>query len=233
MIKNRVIVVDIDDTLYLERDYVRSGLEAVGAWAELRFGLSGISNSAWTLFRQGVRGTTLTDAFRQRGLTLNREQLAEAVAVYREHDPAIDLCPDARDFLDAAQGLAHVAIVSDGPVASQQAKVAALGLDALADPIILTESRGPKWHKPSVLAFREIEEHYEASSIECIYVGDNPLKDFTGPRSLNWSTARIRRPSGLYSHLEAEPGLIDISVQSFNEVLRQTRRPKTVTGNRA
>jgi hypothetical protein len=26
-------VFDIDDTLYLERDYVRSGFEAVGRWA--------------------------------------------------------------------------------------------------------------------------------------------------------------------------------------------------------
>src|SRR5207302_9076607 len=28
------VVFDIDDTLYLERDYVRSGFRAVGTWAE-------------------------------------------------------------------------------------------------------------------------------------------------------------------------------------------------------
>ena len=36
----RAVVFDIDDTLYLERDYVRSGFTAAGAWARTELGLS-------------------------------------------------------------------------------------------------------------------------------------------------------------------------------------------------
>ena len=33
----KVFVFDIDDTLYLERDYVHSGFQAVGAWFQQEF----------------------------------------------------------------------------------------------------------------------------------------------------------------------------------------------------
>ena len=37
------VVFDVDDTLYLERDYVRSGFRAVGVWASRWLGLSGFA----------------------------------------------------------------------------------------------------------------------------------------------------------------------------------------------
>ena len=47
-------IFDIDDTLYLERDYVRSGFDAVGrALSDERFGAY-----CWDLFCHGVRGNT-------------------------------------------------------------------------------------------------------------------------------------------------------------------------------
>ena len=40
-----VLVLDIDDTLYLERDYVRSGFKCVGEWVNDRLGLSEFSET--------------------------------------------------------------------------------------------------------------------------------------------------------------------------------------------
>ena len=37
-----VIVFDLDDTLYLERDFVRSGFAAVDRWVSDRFAISGL-----------------------------------------------------------------------------------------------------------------------------------------------------------------------------------------------
>ena len=55
-----VVLFDLDDTLYAERDYVFSGFEAVARWAEPRLGLPAKESSAELrrLFDCGVRGNT-------------------------------------------------------------------------------------------------------------------------------------------------------------------------------
>ena len=50
------VVFDIDDTLYLERDYVRSGFRAVGEHVARSTGVDGFSDLAFALFEQGLRG---------------------------------------------------------------------------------------------------------------------------------------------------------------------------------
>ena len=50
-----VVVFDLDDTLYLERDYVRSGFRAVDAWLASR-GILGFFGEAWANFENGLRG---------------------------------------------------------------------------------------------------------------------------------------------------------------------------------
>ncbi|MGQ9635778.1 MAG: HAD family hydrolase, partial [Bryobacteraceae bacterium] len=50
------VAFDLDDTLYLERDYVRSGFEAVGEWAKERLGIGDFTQRAWRWFQQGRRG---------------------------------------------------------------------------------------------------------------------------------------------------------------------------------
>src|SRR5690606_41459193 len=45
-----------DDTLYLERDYVRSGFHAVGEHLRRTHGVDGFSRRAWELFESGHRG---------------------------------------------------------------------------------------------------------------------------------------------------------------------------------
>ena len=49
------LVFDVDDTLYLERNYVRCGFEAAGAHAE-RLGISRFYETAWQVFERGARG---------------------------------------------------------------------------------------------------------------------------------------------------------------------------------
>jgi putative hydrolase of the HAD superfamily len=214
----RVAVFDVDDTLYLERDYVRSGFFAVAAWAEESLGLSGLFDVAWGLFLTGTRNTTLTDAFTLLGRPTSGAEAATAVAVYREHEPDIRMCPDAADLLDRIGATTQIAIITDGPATSQRAKINALGLASRAELIVVTAEHGADWGKPSTHAFRHVQQQLAAAPDACIYVADNPSKDFAGPKALGWNTVRIVREEGLHSSAPSRPGEIDLTVTSLWEL---------------
>jgi putative hydrolase of the HAD superfamily len=204
----RCVVFDIDDTLYLERDYVKSGFDALDPIVRERFGASGFAGRAWARFEQGVRGSTFDVALGECGVAASPEQIAELVAAYREHHPKISLAADAHECLTALVGRVRIAAVSDGPLASQQNKASALGLSRWCDPVLLTASLGADRGKPHPAAFEQVQQAVGVEGEQCLYVADNPAKDFQGPRSLGWRTIRVRRPLGLHFAVE-QPVLWD------------------------
>jgi putative hydrolase of the HAD superfamily len=193
-------VFDIDDTLYLERDYVRSGFEAVGHWAAKWIHIQDFAERCWRRFAAGGRGSIFDEVLCESGRQPARELISALVEVYRTHTPSIALAADASEALNAISRTASVAVVSDGPGASQSRKVEALGLDSFAAPIVLTELYGSEFRKPHPRAFEQVMHRRPASAY--LYVADNPLKDFAAPRQLGWVTVRVRRPSGLHYAVE-------------------------------
>ena len=198
----RCVVFDIDDTLFLERDYVRSGLEKVGAWVRENLGAGDFFERAWGAFDQGVRGTIINEGLERCGVEPTPELVSTLVQIYRGHDPDISLLPDARSCLDELHGRVHLGVVTDGPLQSQRAKARALRLERWMDHLIFTAELGMGLGKPHPRSFQMIERATGCSGAECAYVADNPGKDFAGPKGLGWSTVRIRRAEGLHATID-------------------------------
>jgi putative hydrolase of the HAD superfamily len=60
--------------------------------------------------------------------------------------------------------------------------------------------------------------HYCGSAAErCVYIGDNPAKDFYGARRLGWFTVQVRRPDGIYE--AGEPVQRDYAPDAVIETL--------------
>lgn len=201
----RVIVFDVDDTLYLERDYIRSGFRAVGEMIEHVFDCAGFESECIRLFTDGVRGRIFNTALENLDLPNDSNQVTRLVNFYREHTPSIELLDDARDLLDSCVGKVEMAAISDGPLLAQKQKVGTLALHAWTNHVVLTDQWGREYWKPHKRAFLHIENVFQASGSECVYVGDNPLKDFEAPRSLGWQTIRIRRPGSLHEYARIAP----------------------------
>lgn len=195
----RLVVLDIDDTLYLERDYVRSGFDAVGSWAHETLGVEDLAERAWAAFEAGVRRTIFDDALASSGVEATPDLVGRLVDVYRAHAPAIEMLADARAWLDALAPHVDVAVVTDGALASQQAKAEALVLTQWADLVVFTETLGPGRGKPHPAAFEHLERELGLPGTHCAYVADNPGKDFVAPHRLGWRTVRVRRPGGLHA----------------------------------
>jgi len=211
----------MDDTLFLERDYVLSGFAAVDAVVANEHGLRGFAERAWRLFCAGARGRIFNEALKEMGLEPHSAGIARLVAAYRAHSPRIELTSDSRRFLNAARsrGL-QIALVSDGPHVAQQAKVKALGLETLISPIVLTDAFGRDAWKPSSRGYLEVFERLGGKQGDYIYIGDNPNKDFIAPNALGWRTIRIRRPQGEYALASplTNDGTPQREIASFDEL---------------
>jgi putative hydrolase of the HAD superfamily len=195
----RLVVLDIDDTLYLERDYVRSGFAAVGVWARDELGVDGLGDRAWAAFEAGTRHTIFDEALAAAGVEATDDLVSRLVQVYRSHAPTIEMLTDARAWLDSLAPHVALAVVTDGPLASQQAKAEALLLSRWADLIVFTETLGPGRGKPHPAAFEQLEREVGLHGDRCAYVADNPAKDFVAPHRLGWRTVRVRRPESLHA----------------------------------
>ncbi|WEK44389.1 MAG: HAD family hydrolase [Candidatus Sphingomonas colombiensis] len=186
------VVLDLDDTLYLERDYVRSGFNAVGRHLAGQGVMEDFSERAWALFESGLRNT-IFDAALASSASIS---ITELVEIYRAHQPDIALCPDAIRFLERFPANRPLGMVTDGPITSQAAKVRALGLEQRISPIVMSDSFGVTFRKPHDRPFETIERALGVAPERIVYIGDNPLKDFVTPRRRGWRTIRIRRPLG-------------------------------------
>lgn len=200
----RVVVFDLDDTLYLERDYARSGLAAAGQWVQAEFGLEGFFELAWHQFENGNRGRIFDTTLAALGREPDSGTIAAMIEVYRQHHPAIALTGDAEAWLGNVGPEVGLALISDGFLAAQSRKVEALGLAARGfAPIILTDTWGRDHWKPHARAFEEVEQHFGLPTARITYVADNPLKDFVTPRQRGWQTVQIKRPERI--HHEGPP----------------------------
>ena len=197
------VVFDLDDTLYLERDYVRSGfakvaetLEALGiARARVVF------EHLWREFEAGRRG----DAFDSLSLDFpfdDRISVLDLVDLYRAHQPTISLL-DPDEFAALGRLPLPLGLISDGVVRAQLAKMEALGLLAGFDAVILTGRWGRDFWKPHPRAFETVEDELGMPGDRLAYVADNPAKDFIAPNRRGWTSIRLRMEGQL--HYEAEP----------------------------
>jgi putative hydrolase of the HAD superfamily len=191
----RGIVFDIDDTLYLERDYVRSGFDHVAQMlATSNLEARGIADWLWTAFEAGVRGDTFNRLLATRTDLAGRATVADIVDGYRGHRPRIRLLEGTPELLALLRGNGlRLGVLSDGPLVSQQAKTDALKLGKWFDPILLTAARDG-FKKPATGGFEWIATKWSLPPTELAYVGDNPNKDFVGPRKLGWRTVRLHMP---------------------------------------
>lgn len=218
----RLIVLDIDDTLYLERDYVRSGFNAVDQYLNAEHGLDGFAKRAWELFLGGVRGNTFDKALGEDPSL--RKLIPSLVEVYRSHRPRIQILPDAAAFITSRQDYARLAVVTDGPAVSQRAKIVALGIEEWAEEVVVTSEHGELWGKPSPRSFAHLQDRFGFEGSECVYFADNPAKDFLGPRELGWRTVRVRRPGSLHEHVSA-PLAADSEVHTLPGRCREANAP--------
>lgn len=182
-----LMVFDLDDTLYKERDYVRSGRRAVAdaVGADLGIDADGLmalmeaAPNAFDALIDAIAGLAGADAW----------PVSRMVEVYRGHTPKISLAPETRAVLAELSRRHTLAMVTDGNATRQHAKIKALGLYEFFDPENIYVSDDTGSDKTTPLPFAAMERRHGA--MRRYYIGDNLAKDFHWPGLRGWTTVML------------------------------------------
>ncbi len=190
-IKPKGIIFDLDDTLYSEKQYVRSGFNAVAEY----LGRPDDANKLWGYFEKGEKAI---DAYLEEiGCSEKKE---ECLSIYREHEPSITLYEGVVEtFAKLRSEGIKIGIITDGRPDGQRKKIKSLGLEDLVDDIIVTdELGGEQFRKPCDIAFRIMQRRWKIFFEDMLYVGDNAHKDFQAPEQLGMQWIWFKNEDGLY-----------------------------------
>jgi len=212
------VVFDLDDTLYDEIEYCKSGFAVVAEFLanrpEARPSSMGegeappaerIFAALWEQFTAGNRTKTFNAALDELGIGCDDELIGELIEVYRNHSPKITLPQDSRDALCELSTKYTLALLTDGFLPGQQFKVQALGIEKYFKSIVYTEQLGRECWKPSPAGFEKIMQALKVEAENMVYVADNEKKDFIAPNKLGFSTIRLIRPARIHRAVSVEP----------------------------
>lgn len=202
----KVLVFDLDDTLFPEHEFVLSGFQVVSNWVATRYCISGFFEVAWQLFKEGKRNQIFNLTLEKLRIEYEPCIVQELVQIYRQHKPIISLHEDAKWAINHFKKCKQLCLITDGYLNTQQNKVNALGIEANFNAIVYSDLYGQENWKPSPVSYLKVMELTRCQGAECIYVGDNPRKDFVTANNLGWITVRICREGGEYSSVTAETG---------------------------
>ena len=153
-----VLIFDLDDTLYEERDYLTSGFWAVARRLEAQFGWDRDASyrCMMEVMEEQGRGAVFNRLLERHG-KMSEALVRDCVKFYRHHPPEIHLLPAAMELLPKLSG-SPLYLVTDGHKIVQDHKMRALGIESRFRKVYLTHRYGIRHAKPSPHCFERIRE---------------------------------------------------------------------------
>ncbi|WP_024787519.1 HAD family hydrolase [Lebetimonas sp. JH369] len=203
-----VIVFDLDDTLYDEIDFVKSGFREISKY----LGDEKYFNFMWEEFLKNGSGKIFDKLIKTFNIDTDVKKLIE---IYRFHKPNITLPKESKEILEFNNNN-DTALISDGYYMMQQNKFLALNLDKYIKYPIFTDFYHTK--KPELKPFKMVMEKFPNK--QYVYISDNPKKDFIAPKKLGWITVRFKNKKGIYKNI---PNCADYGVYSRKEIVEKLK----------
>lgn len=218
------ILLDLDDTLYEEASYMRSGFAAVAARIADMAGYApaAVLEVLLGAERRDGRGHVFDTALAAFGISAEAALVQDLVSLYRAHRPRIALYPGARELLARLRRAGfRTGLVTDGLPIMQRRKVEALDLERAVDAVVYSwELDAPK---PDPAGFLAALARLGARPADCVVVGDNPHHDMAAARAIGARAIRVRRGrfAAMPAPLGAEPDLEIAEISALEPALAE------------
>lgn len=194
----QAVIFDLDDTLYGEKEYVKSGYRAI---ADTLPQVERMEEKLWQAFEQ--KKSAIDEVLMSENI-YSEELKQQCLSVYRCHQPDIHFYEGAKELLCQLRIDGYkLGIITDGRPEGQRAKIKALGLNELVEHTIVTdELGGAEYRKPNKAAFLKMQKQLDVPFEKMCYVGDNIKKDFVAPDMLGLKSIWFRNKNGLYYRVD-------------------------------
>ena len=155
------VIFDLDDTLYPEKDYIKSGYKVVAEY----LGNIKYADKLWSYFEEGK--PAIDELLRELG---QEEEKDMVVDLYRSHKPDISPYPGVVEMIEKLKSKnIKLGVITDGRPEGQRNKLEALGLD-IKDVIITDELGGTQFRKPCDIAFRIMACKWKLPFEQIVYI---------------------------------------------------------------
>lgn len=188
-----VILFDMDDTMYSEKDHAGCGFRALAEYLND----DSVYDELWDAYIS--KKPYIDHVLRSRGI-FSEERYSEWLNVYRGIIPEISPYDGVIEMLEGfiASGK-RLGMITDGRVEAQSKKLDSLGIRYLFEKIILTDSLGGVFfRKPNTTAFEIMQKHYGVPFEKMVYIGDNLKKDGIAPLALGMGFIHFDNKDGIY-----------------------------------
>ena len=185
-----VVIFDLDDTLYNEVDYVKSGYKKI---SDLFPSIKNMYEQLWNVFLNG--GKAIDVVLNDNNLIKYKDK---CIDIYRNQIPNIKIDKKVLNLLNEIKPK-KLGMITDGRPEGQKAKIKALNIEELFDYIIITDELGGiEYRKPNEKAFVLMKEFFNCDYNKMVYIGDNIKKDFIAPNKLGMKSIHFKNVNGLY-----------------------------------
>lgn len=201
----KVVLFDLDDTLFPEEEYVKSGFHYVAKVVEKAY-CCAQEKVYQQLWKEYQKSSSYVFNRVLEYFDISADAVPALVEAYRMHKPTIQYYDDVLPCLMELKAKdVCLGIITDGYASAQKNKLQALEADSYFDKIIVTDDLGKDYWKPHPKAFEMMKDYFDVDYSEMAYVGDNPKKDFYIGKIFPITTVRMMRDKGVYqesSYLE-------------------------------
>ena len=187
-----IIIFDLDETLYQEKNFVISGFFEVSDFLYEKLCLNKKKTILYLLktFNKYGRKKIFDKLLKEKNV-YNKSLLKKVISKYRAHEPNISLTSINYKFLKKLSNKYNLYLVTDGNKIVQRNKIKSLKISSLFKKIFITHQYGTINSKPSIYCFKKIKELENCFWKELIYIGDDPIKDFVNLNKKGVITARL------------------------------------------
>lgn len=188
----RGVLVDLDDTLYPQAEFLSLAWRAV-AERGARYGLDPdalVAALGADAAHGSARGGVIDRAVARIGGSPTHVP-ALLTAFRAVHPSRLTPYPGVAAALAELRGYVPLALVTDGEVAGQRRKLAALGLDGMFDIVVFSDRWGRERRKPHPRPFQEALRGLGVGPAEAVMIGDRPDKDVAGAAAVGMRAIRV------------------------------------------
>lgn len=199
------LIFDLDDTLYLQQDYLAGAWDAVAkAGVTQAIDEDKLRSALRTIAAQGSdQGRIIDRALESIGVSTADVQ--SLVKAFVAHQPTKLMLMDGvlPMFALLRELKIPTAIVTDGALETQRAKLYALAVESLVDHVIMSDEAGRQFRKPHPQPVLTALHELQLRPQQVVMIGDRPTKDVAAASAAGVRAIRVN--TGEYADAPDHP----------------------------